>query len=128
MSYPVLRPTAGAPEHFRPDAPPQLADAAREFVSIARWTFASSMPQYPHHHVTREAAERGSAAAGYDALRELIVSHHYLREWNGRSFRGVTVGGLTLWIMQTDLIVINAKPAERDDWEQSVPSLFDFLP
>lgn len=128
MGYPQLRPTPGAADHYRPDAPPQLVDAARDFIRIARWTWAVTFAETaPHHYVTREAAERGGAADGYDALRELIVSHHYLREWNGRSFRGVTLDGLTLWIMQTGLIVINAKPAGPDDWEQSAPSLFDFI-
>jgi hypothetical protein len=119
---------AAVHDRYRPDAPTPLVNSAREFVGIARWTWAVTFADTaPHHYVTRDAAERGGAAAGYDALRELIVSHHYLREWNGRSFRGVTLGGLTLWIMQTGLIVINAKPAEPDDWEESVPPLFDHL-
>jgi hypothetical protein len=84
------------------------------------------MPQHPHHYVVRDREVAAGRGDGYDATRTLIVEHHYLREWNGRSFRGVTVGGLTLWIMQTGLIVINAKPAEPDDWE-SVGSLFDFI-
>jgi hypothetical protein len=70
------------------------------------------------------AAGRGD---GYDFTRALIVEYHYLRERNGRCFRGVTLGGLTLWIMQTGLIVISAKPAEADDFGPSEPGLFDFL-
>ncbi|WP_460518745.1 hypothetical protein [Humibacter antri] len=116
---------AGAPDHYRLDAPDALVTTAREFVAGARWVYASTMPSAPHHYTLRKDAAAGHREAGYDALLSLILHHHYLREWRGRSFRGVTLGGLTMWIMQTGLVLVNAKPAEPDDW--AAPGLFDFL-
>ncbi len=127
MPYPVLEPDPGVPDHYRPDAPPPLVATAREFVAVASWTFASTMPQHPHQYVTRNREAAAGRGAGYDALRDLILEHHCLRDWHGRSFRGVTLGGLTLWVMQTGLIVINAKSAERGDFTPSDPRLFDYL-
>jgi hypothetical protein len=127
MPYPILRPDPRVRDHYRPSAPPTLVATAREFAAVASWTFAHTMPQHPHHYVTKQREAAAGRAAGYDALRDLILDHHYLRDWHGRSFRGVTLGGLTLWIMQTGLIVINAKPAEADDFEPIEPGLFDHL-
>lgn len=125
--YPVLRPTPGAPDHFRSDAPPTLVEAARAYVATAAFQFAKTMPTIPHWYTLRRVAEGRGTADGYDALRELIIEYHYLRSWRGRSFRSVTLGGLTLWIMQTGLILVNAKPAEPDDWPSEQPTLFEFL-
>jgi hypothetical protein len=125
MPYPILEPNRDVPDHYRPQAPQVIVELAREFIDAAEWTFASTMPQYPHHYVVK-AREEAAGRHGYGFLRALIVEYHYLREWNGRSFRAVTLSGLTLWIMQTGLIVINAKPAEPDDWE-TTGTLFDFL-
>lgn len=125
--YPVLRPSPGAPDHFRPDAPAALVDAASAFVASAAFQFAKTMPTVPHWYTLRRVAEAQGTADGYDALRELIISHHYLRSWRGRSFRSVTLGGYSLWIMQTGLVLVNAKPAEPGDWHSEEPGLFEFL-
>jgi len=124
--YPVLRPNREVPDHFRSDAPPELVEAARAFVATAAFQFAKTMPTIPHWYTLRRVAEARGTADGYDALRELIISHHYLRSWRGRSFRSVTLGGYTLWIMQTGLVLVNAKPAEPGDWPSEQPTLFDF--
>jgi hypothetical protein len=126
VTYPVLRPTAGAPDHHRP-APLPLVETARAFVRAGSWTFAKTMPWAPHHYVVRQREAAAGRAEGYDALRALILDYHYLREWRGRSFRGVTLEGLTMWIMEDGLIVINAKPAEPDDFVSETPALFDHL-
>lgn len=125
--FPALEPDHGVPDHYRPDAPPELVEAARIFVTNARWVFASTMPTIPHWYTLRRDAARVGNEAGYDALRQLIIEHHYLRDWRGRSFRGVTLCGLTMWIMQTGAILVNAKRAERLDFAQDAPGLFDFI-
>ncbi len=128
MSHPVLRPSAGVPDYYRPDAPSTLVNEARAFVSGCRWTWASSFADNaPHWYTLRGDAERAGTEAGYDALRALVLNHHYLRTWRGRSFRAVHLGGVLVWAMQTGGILVNGIPASPDDFEQ-VPALFDFLP
>lgn len=127
MPHPPLVPNRDVPDRYRPDAPRELVEASRAFIGAASWTFASTMPRYPHHYVVKRREAAAGRGLGYDTLRTLIADHHYLREWGGRSFRSVTLDGLTLWIMQTGLIVINAKPADRADWSTSRPALFDSL-
>jgi hypothetical protein len=124
--YPPLVPDPTVPDYHRP-APTALVETARTFVRAGAWTFAKTMPWAPHHYVVRQRETAAGRAEGYDALRALILDYHYLRDWRGRSFRGVTLEGLTLWIMEDGLIVINAKPAEPEDFRASTPRLFDFL-
>jgi hypothetical protein len=125
--YPQLVPTHGAPDHYRPDAPPELVETAREFVARCRWVYARTFHDFaPHWYTLRRDAEHDGTVAGFDALRGLVLDHHFLRAWNGRSFRAVTIGGHLVWAMQTGGILLNGLPAHSDDWEQP-PSLFDHL-
>lgn len=133
---PPLVAATGQPDHYRPDAPLPLVATARQFAEAnTRWTWAVTYAKFaPHWYVLRREADQ----AGYDALRKLIQRHHEIRTWRGRSFRAVTLAGLTLWIMPDDpgttnggTILINAKPAERADWSSPppapapAPTLFD---
>lgn len=129
---PALRRTPTEPDHYRPEASIDLVVAARDFADGARWVWAKTFAAFaPHHYTLRRDATRAGTAAGYDALRHLIREHHYPRAWRGRTFRSVTLNGLLLWIMPDEngpdggSILVNAKPAERDDWQQ--PTLFDHL-
>lgn len=127
MSHPVLRPSAGVPDHLRPDAPPALVASARSFVAGCRWTWAVTFANNaPHWYTLRRDAEAAHTAEGYDALRSLVLDHHYLRAWRGRSFRAVSVGGVMIWAMQTGGILLNGLPASPNDFDQE-PALFDFL-
>lgn len=129
---PRLTPTPGAPDHFRPDAPAPLVQTSREFIASAHWVWAKTFADFaPHWYTLRRQAR---PVEGYDALRTLIREHHYIRTWRGRSFRGVMLSGLTLWIMPDEngpdggSILVNAKPAERHDWTPERPALFDYRP
>lgn len=113
---PTLRPRDGAPDHYSPDAPLPLVATSRAFVQRATWTYAATMPWARHWYTLRRSAAR---TGDYDALRQLIREHHYVRRWKSRAFRAVNLGGLTLWIMEDDpgtsnggTVLINAIPAE----------------
>lgn len=125
--HPVLRPTPGAPDHYRLDAPQDLVDNARDFVATCTWTWAVTFADSaPHWYTLRRNAERSGNAGGYDALRTLVLDHHYLRSWHGRSFRAVALDGVLVWAMQHGGVLLNGMPASIDDFEQA-PALFDHL-
>ncbi|MGN6204111.1 hypothetical protein [Humibacter sp.] len=125
---PALVPNLAEPDRYRPEAPDDLVSRAREFIASARWVWAKTMPWAPHWYVLRRQSRRD----GYDALRALIREYHYPRVWRKRTFRGITLSGLHLWIMDDDpgtdnggTVLINAKPAAADDWPDEQPKLFE---
>lgn len=129
-SAPSLVPNPGEPDHYRPEAPADLVNQAREFIATATWVWAKTYAKFaPHHYTLRRAARE---KAGYDCLRLLIREYNYPRTWRGREFRGITLDGLHLWIMPDDpdtenggSVLVNAKPAAADDWpKEQPPTLF----
>lgn len=75
----------------------------------------------------RRIAEGHGTADGENALPRDDRSRHYVRSWHARRFGSVTFGGLTLWIMQTGLVLVNTKGAEPADWPSEQPTLSDYV-
>jgi hypothetical protein len=124
---PELVPNLDEPDHYRPEAPDDLVNEAREFVATATWTWAKTFARFAPHWYTLRRNARDKA--GYDALRTLIQRYNYARTWRTRTFRSITLDGRLLWIMPDDpgtsnggSVLINSKPAEPSDW--AAPGLF----
>jgi len=49
------------------DPPEEVQRRSREFIAKVRWTFASTMPQWPHEYVVRARIPR-ALKADYDQL------------------------------------------------------------
>lgn len=120
---PALVPNPAEPDRYRPESPDDLVRQAREFVATASWVWAKTYARFaPHHYTLRRQAR---SRAGYDALRRLIYDYNYPRAWRTRTFRSITLAGLTLWVVDdtpgkqdAGTVLINAKPAAPSDWDE----------
>ena len=62
-----------------------LSDALREFIDSSQWTFAKTMPEWPHEYIVRERVDenlfvqlvRHIRACGYEGIF-LSEKHHLL--------------------------------------------------
>jgi hypothetical protein len=70
-------PTITSGEHT--NAPAAELDRARAFIATCRWTFAKSVPQWPHEYCLR-AWVRPEPRADFDQFIALIARHGY-RAW-----------------------------------------------
>jgi hypothetical protein len=105
------------PDRYQPTAPDWMVESAREYISRSKWTFASTMADNPHWYVVRSRAQAAGMGPLHERLYLLIKHHHYLRRWQGRSYRAVDLDGFSYWIMVNGT-VINRKPVKDAGWEQ----------
>ena len=87
-------------------SPAALPDALREFVDSAQWTFAKTMPEWPHEYIVRERVD--------EELFVKLVGHIRANGYEGkfyrRSFTYYDDGGLVYWTMGApveETIIIN---------------------
>jgi len=103
-------------DRIRPDAPPSLVEAARDYIARTTWTFAKTMPTNPHWYCVRQKARAAGLGAGHEQLFTLIRDYHYSRRWHGRRYRSIDLDGYSYWIIE-DGTVINRKPADDAGWD-----------
>lgn len=76
-------------------APIPLPGHLREFVDSVAWTYAKTMPVWPHAYIVRSRVD--------EALFVQFVGHIRLNGYEGRFYqRGITYfddGGMTYWTM-----------------------------
>ena len=73
----------------------KLPKALRDFVDTAQWTFAKTMPEWPHEYIVRERVD--------DDLFEKMVHHIRQHGFDGRFYNRVLTyyaeDGLLYWTM-----------------------------
>jgi len=89
----------------------ELPDALREFIDSSQWTFAKTMPEWPHEYIVRERVD--------ETLFVQLVRHIRANGYEGKFYRkSITYydddddddGGLVYWTMGAPLeetIIIN---------------------
>ena len=72
-----------------------LPEALREFIASSKWTFAKTMPEWPHEYIVRERVDR--------VLFEALVRHIRQHGFEGRFYQRVLTyfaeDGLLYWTM-----------------------------
>lgn len=72
-----------------------LPDALREFIVSSQWTFAKTMPEWPHEYIVRERVDEN--------LFVRLVHHIRENGYGGKFYRkSITYyddGGLVYWTM-----------------------------
>ena len=76
-----------------------LPRALRDFVDTAEWTFAKTMPEWPHEYIVRDRVD--------ERLFEELVCHIRTHGFEGRFYRSVLTyyaeDGLLYWTMGAPL-------------------------
>jgi len=76
-----------------------LSDALREFIDSSQWTFAKTMPEWPHEYIVRERVDEN--------LFVQLVRHIRASGYEGKFYRkSITYyddGGLVYWTMGAPL-------------------------
>ena len=76
-----------------------LSDALREFIDSSQWTFAKTMPEWPHEYIVRERVDEN--------LFVQLVRHIRACGYEGNFYRkSITYyddGGLVYWTMGAPL-------------------------
>jgi len=92
-----------------------LPDALREFIDSSQWTFAKTMPEWPHEYIVRERVDEN--------LFVQLVRHIRANGYEGKFYRkSITYyddGGLVYWTMGAPLeetIIIN-RCRKEDSYE-----------
>jgi len=75
----------------RPDLPPDL----QRFVDSSAWTYAKTMPEWPHEYIVRERVDE----ALFVALVEHIRAHGYEGRFFRRRLTYYAFDGLVYWTM-----------------------------
>lgn len=83
-----------------------LPEALQEFITASKWTFAKTMPEWPHEYIVRER--------GDEQLFVQLVDHIRANGYEGRFYRKVITyfeaEGMVYWTMGApieDTIIIN---------------------
>ncbi len=70
-------------------------DQLRAFVERERWTFAKTMPEWPHEYIVRERVDEGL----FERLVVHIRSHGYEGRFYERTIIYYEEAGLVYWTM-----------------------------
>ena len=99
--------------------PPDL----REFVEAQQWTFAKSMPEWPHWYIVRERVDQRRFAR--------LVRHIRAHGCEGRFYRRAIVyfeqDGLVYWTMGAPLaettIINRCRSEDTYEWREAAGTL-----
>jgi hypothetical protein len=69
--------------------------ALQQFVSLSRWTFARTMPDWPHEYIVRRNVDE----ALFVRLVEHIRAYGYVGRFYSRAITYFDSDGLTYWTM-----------------------------
>lgn len=89
-------------------------DEVLRFIETHEWTFAKTMPQFPHEYTLRRRATSD------DAFKEFVLHVRQAgtpRQFNGRTYVYLDVDGHTYWTMGSplsDTILINRARLEPE--------------
>jgi hypothetical protein len=81
------------------------------FIAKHKWTFAKTMPKWPHEYVVRQKVDDDES---FNAFVMLIRRTGTAREWHGRIFTYLKIDGWEYWTMGSPLdqttIINRARP------------------
>ncbi len=72
-----------------------LPDDLREFVAASQWTFAKTMPEWPHEYIVRGRVD----GRLFEALVRHIRENGFEARFYGRTLTYFAEGGLLYWTM-----------------------------
>jgi hypothetical protein len=84
----------------------------RTFVDTERWTYAKTMPRWPHEYIVRDQVD----ATKFVALVRHIREHGYLGHFYKKPITYFDEGGMTYWTMGApveETIIINRCKTEN---------------
>jgi hypothetical protein len=79
-------------------------DRVRAYITESNWTFARSMPQWPHCYVLRDSGRKRD----FDFFAKLIDTNGYIDAWGRNRWKYLVVDNLKYWIV--DDVLNRAKP------------------
>lgn len=83
-----------------------LPDVLRDFIATSKWTFAKTMPEWPHEYIVRERVDENL----FLQLVRHIRAHGYKGKFYQESYTYFDHGGMAYWTMGEPLeetIIIN---------------------
>jgi hypothetical protein len=83
--------------------------AARRFVAAARWSFAKTMPDNPHHWV--------KGGDGFEEFVAFVRAHGVKRLYRGYRYKAITLDGFAYWLTWGGGPIVNRKLAVEAGWE-----------
>lgn len=92
-----------------------LLDDLREFVAASRWTFAKTMPEWPHEYIVRGRVD----GRLFEALVRHIRAHGFGGRFYGRALTYFAEAGFLYWTMGApaeETTIIN-RCREEDSYE-----------
>lgn len=98
------------------NSPAPLSDTLREFIDSAPWTFAKTMPEWPHEYIVRERVDEDL----FVRLVEHIRANGYEATFYQSSYTYYDDGGLVYWTMGApveETTIIN-RCREEDTYER----------
>jgi len=72
-----------------------LPDVLREFIGSSKWTFAKTMPEWPHEYILRERVDENL----FVQLVLHIRAHGYQGKFYQQSYTYFDDGGMAYWTM-----------------------------
>ena len=72
-----------------------LPDALRKFIASSQWTFAKTMPEWPHEYLIRDRVDR----VLFEALARHIHQHGIEQSFYQRVLTYLAEDGLLYWTM-----------------------------
>jgi hypothetical protein len=84
-------------------------DHVRSYIVGSNWTFAKSMPQWPHCYVLRESGRKRD----FDLFARLIEENGYIDPWGQKRSKYLVLDNLKYWI---DGDVLNRARPEMNAW------------
>jgi len=76
-----------------------FSEELREFVDDEKWTFAKSMPEWPHEYIVRDRLNEGL----FVQLVNHIRTHGYQGSFYDRPITYYDEGGLVYWTMEAPI-------------------------
>lgn len=92
-----------------------LPQDLREFVATSQWTFAKTMPEWPHEYIVRGRVDGHL----FEALVHHIRGHGFEGRFYGRALTYFAEGGLLYWTMGAPIeetTIVN-RCREEDSYE-----------
>lgn len=97
-SFRLLEPETSPPEGT-------VLDACRDFVNAAHWTYARTMPQWPHEYALRHRVRAQGIEAEFDELARCIDRYGFRGQFGRAQRHYLNVDEWRYWKMEPYLVL-----------------------